>query len=98
MVTDEIKNFTEDGILLMGSEELAADIIITATGFNLSILGDIDFAIDGKPLDLADTRLLSDKCARVSRLSAASGARQVKGVIRMGLELNGLALESDVIM
>ena len=55
MVTDEIRNFTEDGILLMGGEELAADIIITATGFNLSVLGDIDFAIDGKPLDLADT-------------------------------------------
>ena len=55
MVTDEIKNFTEDGILLMGGEELAADIIITATGFNLSVMGDIDFAIDGQPLDLADT-------------------------------------------
>jgi len=55
MVTDEIKTFTEDGILLMSGEELAADIIITATGFNLSILGDIDFVIDGEPLDLAQT-------------------------------------------
>ena len=27
-----------------------ADIIITATGFNLNALGDIDFVIDGKPL------------------------------------------------
>jgi cation diffusion facilitator CzcD-associated flavoprotein CzcO len=34
---------------------LPADIIVTATGFNLSILGDIDFAIDGRPLDFADT-------------------------------------------
>ena len=34
---------------------MPADIIVTATGFNLSILGDIDFAIDGKPLDFADT-------------------------------------------
>ena len=55
MVTGEIRNFTEDGIALMGGEELAADIVITATGFNLSVMGDIDFAIDGKPLDLADT-------------------------------------------
>ena len=36
-------------------QELEADIIITATGFNLSVLGDIDFTIDGKPLDFADT-------------------------------------------
>ena len=55
MVTDEIRNFTEDGILLMGGQELAADIIITATGFNLSVMGDVDFVIDGEPLDLADT-------------------------------------------
>jgi len=55
MVTDEIKAFTEDGILLMSGEELAADIIITATGFSLSILGDVEFAVDGKPLDLART-------------------------------------------
>jgi cation diffusion facilitator CzcD-associated flavoprotein CzcO len=55
MVTGEIRNFTEDGIALMGGEELAADIVITATGFNLSVMGDIDFAIDGEPLDLADT-------------------------------------------
>lgn len=55
MVTDEIKTFTEDGIILMAGEELPADIIITATGFNLSIQGDIDLAIDGEPLDMADT-------------------------------------------
>jgi cation diffusion facilitator CzcD-associated flavoprotein CzcO len=55
MVTDEIKTFTEDGILLMSGAELAADIIVTATGFNLSVSGDIDFAVDAEPLDLADT-------------------------------------------
>jgi cation diffusion facilitator CzcD-associated flavoprotein CzcO len=55
MVTGEIKNFTDDGLLLRTGEELAADVIITATGFNLSVLGDIEFAIDGEPLDLAAT-------------------------------------------
>jgi cation diffusion facilitator CzcD-associated flavoprotein CzcO len=35
--------------------ELEADIIVTATGFNLCATGDIEFAIDGKPLDFADT-------------------------------------------
>ncbi|MGH3743304.1 MAG: FAD-containing monooxygenase EthA, partial [Mycobacteriales bacterium] len=28
---------------------------ITATGFDLSVLGDIDFTIDGEPLDFAQT-------------------------------------------
>ncbi len=55
VVTDYIDRFTEKGILLKSGEVLEADIIVTATGFNLSILGDITFEIDGKPLDFADT-------------------------------------------
>jgi cation diffusion facilitator CzcD-associated flavoprotein CzcO len=55
MVTDQIDRFTEKGILLQSGKELEADIIITATGFNLSVLGDIAFTIDGTPLDFAKT-------------------------------------------
>jgi len=55
VVTDEIDRFTENGILLKSGKTLEADIIITATGFHLSPNGDIDFAIDGRKLDFADT-------------------------------------------
>ncbi len=55
VVTDEIERFTAKGILLKSGKELEADIIVTATGFNLSTDGDIDFAVDGKKLDFADT-------------------------------------------
>jgi cation diffusion facilitator CzcD-associated flavoprotein CzcO len=55
VVTDEIERFNATGILLKSGEQLDADIIVTATGFNLSVLGDIAFTIDGKPLDFADT-------------------------------------------
>jgi cation diffusion facilitator CzcD-associated flavoprotein CzcO len=55
VVTDEIDRFTRNGILLKSGKELEADIIVTATGFNLCVLGDIAFSIDGKPLDFADT-------------------------------------------
>ena len=55
MVTDEIDSFTETGILLKSGRELRADIVVTATGFHLSVLGDIDFTVDGVPLDLART-------------------------------------------
>lgn len=55
VVTDEIESFTETGILLKSGEKLEADIIVTATGFHLCVLGDITVTIDGKPLDFADT-------------------------------------------
>ncbi|MEX2205268.1 MAG: NAD(P)/FAD-dependent oxidoreductase [Myxococcota bacterium] len=55
MVTDEIERFTKKGVLLASGRELEADIIITATGFDISVLGDIAFTIDGVKLDLHDT-------------------------------------------
>ena len=55
MVTDQIDRFTADGILLKSGDQLDADLIVAATGFNLSILGDIEFVIDGTPLNFADT-------------------------------------------
>jgi len=55
MVTDEIDRFTEKGILTKSGRELEADIIVTATGFNLSVLGDISFCVDDKPVDFAKT-------------------------------------------
>lgn len=55
VVTDEIERFTEKGILLKSGRTLEADIIVTATGFDMNVLGDIEFEIDGKPLDFADT-------------------------------------------
>jgi len=55
IVTDEIDRFVEGGIALKSGETLEADVIITATGFNLNVLGDIDFVVDGKPLNFGDT-------------------------------------------
>ncbi|MBV8189341.1 MAG: NAD(P)/FAD-dependent oxidoreductase [Alphaproteobacteria bacterium] len=55
VVTDEIERFTEKGIKLKSGKELLADIIVTATGFHLNVLGDIAFAIDDKPLDFSQT-------------------------------------------
>jgi cation diffusion facilitator CzcD-associated flavoprotein CzcO len=55
VVTDEIEHFTEQGVMLKSGKTLQADIIVTATGFHLNVLGDIAFTIDGKPLDFADT-------------------------------------------
>jgi cation diffusion facilitator CzcD-associated flavoprotein CzcO len=51
VATGEIDHFTADGIALKSGEVLAADLVVAATGFNLSPLGDIAFSIDGQPLD-----------------------------------------------
>lgn len=55
VVTDEIERFTKTGILLESGQHLDADIIITATGFNLSVLGGIPFEVDGEPVDFSQT-------------------------------------------
>jgi cation diffusion facilitator CzcD-associated flavoprotein CzcO len=55
VVTDEIERFTETGILLKSGNTLGADIVVAATGFDLNVLGDIDFAVDAEPLVFADT-------------------------------------------
>ncbi len=53
VVTEQIDSFTEEGILLESGDTLEADIIVTATGFNLNVLGDIAFEIDGEALDFS---------------------------------------------
>jgi cation diffusion facilitator CzcD-associated flavoprotein CzcO len=55
VVTDEIERFTATGIQLKSGAELAADVVITATGFSLSVLGGIAFTVDGQAVDAADT-------------------------------------------
>jgi cation diffusion facilitator CzcD-associated flavoprotein CzcO len=55
VVTDEIEAFTEHGIRLKSGSVLDADVVITATGFNLSVLGDIRIDVDGQPLNFAET-------------------------------------------
>ncbi len=53
VATDEIEAFTPTGLTLKSGDTLEADIIVTATGFHLSAMGDIPFSIDGQPLDFS---------------------------------------------
>lgn len=55
VVTDRIDTFTEGGIRLSSGEELQADIVVTATGLELVVLGDIAVTVDGKSLDFPNT-------------------------------------------
>ncbi len=55
MVTDGIETFTETGLRLTSGRELEADVIITATGLNLLVLGGMDVSVNGRPVDLPKT-------------------------------------------
>ena len=35
-------------------EEIPADIVVSATGFNLSVFGDVAFTVDGEPVDFTE--------------------------------------------
>jgi monooxygenase len=55
VVTDRIARFTETGIALESGKTLEADIIVTATGLNLVVLGEMQFTVDGAPVSFGDT-------------------------------------------
>ncbi|MEV0337245.1 NAD(P)/FAD-dependent oxidoreductase [Nocardia sp. NPDC050717] len=55
IVTDRIARFTETGIALESGKHLDADVIVTATGLNVRMLGGIDIEIDGVPTDLSQS-------------------------------------------
>ena len=47
VVTDNIDAFTPKGIKLKSGKELDADIIVTATGLKLQLLGGMQVSVDG---------------------------------------------------
>ena len=55
IATDEIEHFTPTGLQLKGGEHLDADVVVTATGLKLKVLGGAAVAVDGRPVDLSQT-------------------------------------------
>jgi cation diffusion facilitator CzcD-associated flavoprotein CzcO len=55
VVTNQIDTFTNHGIRLKDGSELEADIIITATGLILQVLGGVEVSVDGRNVDFATT-------------------------------------------
>ena len=53
IVTDRIDSFDAAGIKLASGKHLDADIIVTATGLNMSFGGKIAMSVDGEPVDFS---------------------------------------------
>jgi cation diffusion facilitator CzcD-associated flavoprotein CzcO len=54
VITDTIQQFTANGILLSSGKELQADIIVTATGLKVQMLGGMTLRLDGKRVEPKD--------------------------------------------
>jgi len=57
VVTDRIAHFTGRGIRLESGGELEADVVVTATGLRLKVLGGLSLAVDGRPVEMQETTL-----------------------------------------
>jgi monooxygenase len=55
IVTDDIVTFTDAGITLRSGRELEADLIITATGLDVQMLGGATLEVDSAPVAINDS-------------------------------------------
>jgi pimeloyl-ACP methyl ester carboxylesterase len=55
IVTDEISRITPHGIDLVSGGSIPADVIVTATGLNLLVIGGMTLTVDGEQVDVGKT-------------------------------------------
>ncbi len=74
IVTGQIDCFTPGGIRLTSGEEIAADMIVTATGLKLKVLAGASLTLDGMPVDLSRAIVYRGSMySGVPNLAVASG-------------------------
>jgi cation diffusion facilitator CzcD-associated flavoprotein CzcO len=86
VVTDVIERFTPGGLKLRSGAELPADIVVTATGLKVQLLGGVAIRIDGQAADLS--RALSYKgmmFSDVPNLSYAFGYTNASWTLKADL-------------
>jgi cation diffusion facilitator CzcD-associated flavoprotein CzcO len=52
VVTDEIERFTPQGVQLRSGRLLEADLIVTATGLEMKLMGGVSVTVDGRPFEV----------------------------------------------
>jgi monooxygenase len=55
IVTDRVDRFTSKGLRLASGDELPADVVVTATGLSVLVLGGVRLDVDGAAVDPATT-------------------------------------------
>ncbi len=54
ITTGAIERFTPSGLRMASGETIDCDVIVTATGLNMKLLGGIELAVDGEPVRTSD--------------------------------------------
>ena len=54
VVTDTIDRFVPEGIRLASGRVLACDVIVTATGLEISLMGGVPLTVDGVPVNIGE--------------------------------------------
>jgi monooxygenase len=86
VVTREIDTFTSNGIRLKDGSELEADIIVTATGLVLEILGGTQVIVDGAPIDFSKKLLYKGMMySDVPNLASAFGYTNASWTLKCDL-------------
>ena len=53
IVTEQIKCFNQSGVELTSGQHLPADIVVSATGLELQVMGGVTFTVDGRAVDFS---------------------------------------------
>jgi len=86
IVTDRIDRFTPSGIRLKSGEELAADIIVTATGLELQLLGGVALSVNGQAMDTSSGLLYRGLMLnRIPNLTTTFGYTNASWTLRADL-------------
>ncbi|MBR1153661.1 NAD(P)/FAD-dependent oxidoreductase [Bradyrhizobium sp. JYMT SZCCT0428] len=86
VVTNQIDTFTPRGIRLKDGSELEADIIVTATGLVMQLLGGMEVSVDGKQVDFAKTLTYKGMMyADVPNLASAFGYTNASWTLKCDL-------------
>jgi cation diffusion facilitator CzcD-associated flavoprotein CzcO len=86
VVTDHVETFTETGIKLRSGEELAADLIVTATGLKLKFLGGMEVVVDGERVEPSKTMAYKGMMASdVPNLALAIGYTNASWTLKVDL-------------
>ncbi len=86
VATDTIESFTPGGLRLASGKEIAADVVVTATGLKMILLGGVEVVVDGTRADLS--RSMSYKgmmFSGVPNLAAAFGYTNASWTLKADL-------------
>lgn len=86
VVTDHIETFTETGLKLKSGKELEADIVVTATGLKLKLLGGAKISVDGRDVELGRALMYKGALFRdVPNLAIAIGYTNASWTLKCDL-------------